>query len=134
MYEKQKPYISLIACWLCLFSILSWSILPALGGHVRQAGGSFLLEICTAQGIEFISLGDDFDPESDPKAPNERQLASNHCPLCSLRFAAILPENLMQNILPSLEVREVKWQFVDGVLVNNTRYLFAHPRAPPYAS
>ena len=121
-------YAVRIARWFCIASILLWSILPALGVYARQDGPSFWLEICTAQGVERVALNQGDDRQN---LPDRNEHGGNHCPLCLLRFAALLPENSALHAVPFLTTYAVSWPEAESVRIFDSHYPSARPRAPP---
>ena len=118
-----------ITRWFCVASLLFWSILPALGIHARQVGLSLWLEICTAQGVERIALNQGNDRQN---LPDKNEHGGNHCPLCLLRFAVVLPENLVLHAVPFLTTYVVSWPEAESSRIFDSHYPAARPRAPPF--
>jgi hypothetical protein len=119
--------LKILTGWLCIVSLLLWSALASFAP--ATSAKIFLLEICTAQGLQHIAAPDIYNPASKEKPAHQQN--DGHCPLCLLRLAAILPNNPAQGIILPLTGAERLVIPITLAVISHAEIRPQQPRAPP---
>lgn len=74
------------SCWLAIFAMLALALLPSVSHALSAGRGAGDIEVCTPQGVRFVS---DAGTGSGPTAPLALDIHLEHCPFCSLSAHAL---------------------------------------------
>jgi len=129
----MKPYKQTIT-FICLTGLLFWTILPGLNALFNTSPNKIWLEICTPYGLERLALNtspEAKDPEEDT-APQPQ--IKNHCPLCSIRLAMLLPEQPLWTKPSIAKTSPVIWPTQKSKISDPVKTGPVTLRAPPVFS
>ena len=120
-----------LTAWLLAVCVFAW-LHPALAALAVLAQGpqSTLVEVCTHQGVRWVSLASADFTATDTPSDSDDNPATSHCPLC--RVLADLPLNLERDDLrfappawlrqpPPRQPPPHPWLGVDGAQLPRTR-------------
>lgn len=117
-----------LTAWIALVAMLGFALMPTLARALSFAqGGSGWSEICTPQGMQWVSP----DGERQDRAPDGATSHLDHCHFCQLATdgAAPLPAAAPAVVLP-LAAAEPPRLFLQAARTLHA-WRSAQPRAPP---
>lgn len=87
------------AAWIALVAVLAFALLPTLSRAMAVAAGGGWTEVCTPQGMKWVSLD---AAAAEDTAPVGAPASLDHCALCGLsaEAAAPLPATAPPPLLP----------------------------------
>ena len=117
----------LVSSWLAILAVLMAALAPAITQALPDPGTPVAVEVCTAQGAQWLDVTSSGDPTPSPGLGH----ALHHCPYCSLHAdALVLP--VMPGAVPALPRPQAAPALLPAEVPSADRpWTCAQPRAPP---
>jgi hypothetical protein len=121
-----------LALWLALCAVCFTTAAPVLATVMATAVGGDWVQVCTAQGMKWVSV--DVDGNDTPEPATAPAAAMEHCPVCSLANHGLAGPPGLGLSLPALHGRTGPPERFAQAPRTAHVWVSAQPRAPPPAA